>query len=77
MANIKVKDLISIAGTDLFNDSESFMRDLSDDELDLQGGGFWFAAVTVVMISAALHDAYLQYQELQAQEPSTNSYSSR
>lgn len=38
MSNITVEDLTSIVGTDLFNDSESFMRDLSDHELDLQGG---------------------------------------
>jgi hypothetical protein len=40
MPNIKVKDLSTptITGSDLFIDSESFMRDLSDNELDLEGG---------------------------------------
>jgi hypothetical protein len=39
MANINVKDLSGhITGSDLFSDSESFMRDLSDDELTTQGG---------------------------------------
>jgi hypothetical protein len=39
MANIKVTNLnASIAGTDLFDDSESFMRELSEDELNLEGG---------------------------------------
>jgi hypothetical protein len=40
MANITLKDLISsnITGVSLFNDSESFMQDLSEDELNLQGG---------------------------------------
>jgi hypothetical protein len=40
MANITLEDLVGydVAGADLFNDSESFMRDLSDDELDVQGG---------------------------------------
>ncbi len=39
MAKIDVKDLHnSIAGADLFFDSENFMRDLSDDELNTQGG---------------------------------------
>ncbi|PSB44754.1 hypothetical protein [Chamaesiphon polymorphus] len=38
MADIQVKDLTSIAGADLFSDSENFMRDLSDDELELHGG---------------------------------------
>jgi hypothetical protein len=41
MANLTVKDLVlpSIAGTDLFNDSESFLQDLSEHELELHGGG--------------------------------------
>jgi hypothetical protein len=39
MANINVKDLSgNITGSDLFSDSESFMRDLSDYELNVQGG---------------------------------------
>jgi hypothetical protein len=38
MANIKVRDLTSIAATDLFDDSESFMRELSDNELEIKGG---------------------------------------
>jgi hypothetical protein len=38
MANVKVRDLTNIAGADLFSDSESFMQDLSDYELALQGG---------------------------------------
>jgi hypothetical protein len=40
MASIKVKDLGSnIAGADLFSDSESFMRELSNDEVISQVGG--------------------------------------
>jgi hypothetical protein len=38
MANIKLQNLTSLAGADLFNDIESFMQDLSGNELDLQGG---------------------------------------
>ncbi len=38
MANINVKDLISIAGADLFNDSDSFLQDLSEMELNIKGG---------------------------------------
>ena len=38
MANIKLQNLTSFAGADLFNDAESFMQDLSEHELDLQGG---------------------------------------
>jgi hypothetical protein len=46
MANIKVQDLSSITGADLFNESENFMRDLSDDELELQGG--WTPVIITV-----------------------------
>jgi hypothetical protein len=40
MANITVKDLVisSFVGMDLFSDLETFMRDLSADELNLHGG---------------------------------------
>ena len=38
MPNIKLTDLNVIVGTDLFADSENFMQDLSEDELNLQGG---------------------------------------
>ena len=39
MANIKLKDLGgTVTGSDLFADSESFMQDLSDRELNIQGG---------------------------------------
>jgi hypothetical protein len=40
MANIKVRNLTddTIVGTDLFNDMESFMQELSENELNLQGG---------------------------------------
>jgi hypothetical protein len=39
MANIKLQNLTSLAGADLFSDTESFMQDLSENELvDLQGG---------------------------------------
>lgn len=55
MANIKVKDLTTIAGTDLFNDSESFMRDLSDYELNhTQGGSPWTAVILAMAVWSAL-----------------------
>jgi hypothetical protein len=38
MANIKLQNLTILAGADLFDDAESFMQDLSGNELDLQGG---------------------------------------
>jgi hypothetical protein len=39
MANINLQDLSNnTIGADLFSDSESFLRDLSDNELNAQGG---------------------------------------
>ena len=40
MANIKVNDLIglNLAGADLFNDPESFMKDLSEESEQVIGG---------------------------------------
>ena len=37
MAKIKVND-IKLAGADLFEDAESFIRDLEDNDLELTGG---------------------------------------
>jgi hypothetical protein len=53
MASIKLNDLIrnSIIGVDLFNDSESFIRDLSDNELDLPGGFLYrFEGIPTVIV---------------------------
>jgi len=50
MAYITISDLRP-AGSDLFVDSESFMSELTDDELGLQGGGFW-ATVAAAVTSA-------------------------
>ena len=42
MAKIKVNDIkvndIKLAGTELFEDAESFINDLSDKELEISGG---------------------------------------
>jgi hypothetical protein len=50
MSTIAILDL-SPMGYDLFLDSESFMTDMNEDELGIQGGGFW-ATVGVVVTSA-------------------------
>ncbi len=57
MANIQVKDLtqFSIAGFDLFNDLESFIQDLSDDELDLQGGGYYRTVYRITVDASRIH----------------------
>jgi hypothetical protein len=40
MAHVKLDNLAGYdtTGSDLFSDSESFLQDLSENELDLQGG---------------------------------------
>jgi hypothetical protein len=75
MANIKLQNLTSIVGSDLFNDSESFMRDLSEDELVVQGGGI--TVTSVLTIPLMLIYAYHKYQELKPQPPSEDGYSER
>ena len=40
MTNIKVND-IELAGAELFNDSESYLMNLSENELDVYGGVVW------------------------------------
>lgn len=39
MANIEVND-INPVGSELFADSESFLNELNNDEMDIQGGFF-------------------------------------
>lgn len=52
MANINVKDLnTNITGSDLFSDSESFMRDLSDYELNTQGASIGAAIWLICRIT--------------------------
>jgi hypothetical protein len=71
MASITVSDL-NPAGYNLFSDPEGFMSDLSEDELGIQGGGFWATvavavtslpsiAVSVVGASIGLSIAYTVY----------------
>jgi membrane protein DedA with SNARE-associated domain len=50
MSHIIISDLRPV-GYDLFSGSESFLNDLSDDELGVQGGGFW-ATVGAALTSA-------------------------
>ena len=40
MADIKIED-IQFTGNDFFSDSETFMNDLSDDEMVIQEGEFF------------------------------------
>jgi len=48
MTAITISDLHP-AGSDLFLDSESFLRDLSDSELQIQGGLFYPTITTPVI----------------------------
>jgi hypothetical protein len=42
MSNINVQDLVGkdVSGCDLLTDSESFIHDLTEDQLDLRGGNY-------------------------------------
>ncbi|PSB56548.1 hypothetical protein [Chamaesiphon polymorphus] len=51
MANITVKDLTA------YSDSGSFIRDLSDAELDLQGGGLFKVLKKIVKAIGSIFDA--------------------
>ncbi|ACK66684.1 conserved hypothetical protein [Rippkaea orientalis PCC 8801] len=54
MANIAISNLYP-AGTDLFVDSESFMAELTDDQLnETHGGAFWFGVAVGLAISHVL-----------------------
>lgn len=50
MAKITVKDLANST-----TDSESFVRDLSENELELQGGWVWIAARVIITAVALLY----------------------
>jgi hypothetical protein len=47
MASIKISDLRP-AGSDLFSDSESYISELGDSELNIINGGFTSSPVCVV-----------------------------
>ncbi len=51
MANIKISNL-QPAGYDLFSDSESYMMDLSENELNTTHGGFTPILTTVISITS-------------------------
>jgi hypothetical protein len=50
MASINVHNLNPI-GSDLFADSESYLKELSETELNQQGGLFWATLVSPVTIT--------------------------
>ncbi len=50
MANITVKDLTA------YSDSGSFIRDLSDAELDMQGGGLFKIIKSIVKAIGSIFD---------------------
>jgi hypothetical protein len=53
MATINITDLHT-TGADLFSDSESYLNELMDDELNLTHGGFTFAIPTSPVCAVAL-----------------------
>lgn len=58
MANINIYDL-QPAGFGLFSDSESYMRELSENELAIQGGGWFRDALS--FIGSVVWDAVKTY----------------
>lgn len=50
MATVQIKHLNPV-GSDLLDDSESYLKDLSDAELNNQGGLFWATLVSPVTVT--------------------------
>lgn len=50
MATIKISDLHP-TGSELFSDSESYMSELGDNELEIVNGGIWSTPVCSVVVS--------------------------
>lgn len=50
MASIAIQDL-SPSGYVFFDDSENYLDDLRDDELNTSGGGWWTAAYGAAVLS--------------------------
>ena len=48
MASIKINNL-QPAGSDLFSDSENYLNELNDQELDLVNGGFFTPSITITV----------------------------
>jgi hypothetical protein len=52
MATIKISDLHS-AGSELFMDSESYLNELTDEELNMAHGGFITTPYCVIALSVS------------------------
>jgi hypothetical protein len=54
MAVIKIKDL-GVPGSMLFSDSESYLNELTEDELSISGGKYgWFSFSFTVSVSVSI-----------------------
>jgi len=58
MATIKINNL-NTAGSDLFNDSESFLNELTEQEVNMTNGGI--SPVIVISVSVSVY-AYGKYK---------------
>ncbi|WP_138499833.1 hypothetical protein [Nostoc sp. PA-18-2419] len=56
MATIKINNL-NASGSDLFNDSESFLNELTEDELNVTKGGSTPFCITIV-VSVVVYGKY-------------------
>ncbi|WP_138499835.1 hypothetical protein [Nostoc sp. PA-18-2419] len=62
MATIKISDLHP-AGSELFVDSESYLNNLTDEELNRTQGGSSFGCIWIsVQVSIVTYKAYQGYQ---------------
>ena len=57
MASIKINNL-QLAGADLFNDSEGYLNELTNDELILTKGGLTPALGWGIVITVAVYKGY-------------------
>ena len=49
MANIKITE-VTPSGSDLFADSESYLTELSETELNNTKGGFWWTVIFLATV---------------------------
>lgn len=68
MSNITVSNL-NPAGSDLFSDSESYLRDLSQTELKVQGGAISTPLCAVVTIGVLVGSAIINSCEGKPHRP--------
>ena len=62
MSKIQFNDLFPV-GLNLFSDSETFLRDLSDDEIDARGGLLFLIVFLAASPGFAINNAIIANQD--------------